>query len=205
MKTAPDITYIVSAFKRPKLLPVILSALNVQTNQNFECIVTDNAETKDVAVLHKAEVIMRDPRRFRYLRTHGKTKVSDCYWAAEYAVKRSTGRWLCFPCDDTYLVPEFGQRMLTAAAANGWEFVIDRRIVVGPEAAGGSSHEIWEMRPGRAIKTSFIVSREAFVRHGGFTGKPNGSIPVGADYFFSHVMSSKVSWGFVDEVMVVHL
>lgn len=197
--SVPTISFIVSAYNRPEMLLVILSSLAVQTFRNFEVIVTDNSTDRRISKRH-AEIVKLFPG-FKYLRTAGKLKVQDCYWAAEHAVKQAHGQWLCFPCDDTYYAPEFAARMLAAAHSNCWNMVICKQVIVGPEASGGSGYRVWQMKPGYAVKTSFIVNRDVFR---GFTGKPQGPFPVGADYFETGQLAARIPWGFVDEAMVVH-
>lgn len=206
LKHAPDITYIVSAFNRPVMLPVILWALAGQKHRNFEVIVTDNATDDETSAKHRAAVqcvqgnVPEIP--FRYVRTAKKIHVADCYHSAEYAIKTyARGQWYCFPCDDTYLAPDFGQKMLKAAYSHGWQFVYTKSVVVGSEASGGSGPQIWTMQVGRTVKTSFIVKASIFP---GFvrTGTP---APVEADYFLGSVLRSKgIPMGSVDEIMVVH-
>ena len=197
---SPEITYIVSAYNRPRLLRVILAALWVQTHENFEVIVTDNADDPEIRYLHQAEVRELSDDRFRYMLTAGKTKVSDCYWSAEYAAKRANGAWLCFPCDDTYLVPEFGERMLMAGLLNHWDLVICGNAIVGPECNGHIGYKPWEMEPRKASKTTMLIRREVFP---GFTGKLHMNGAVLADY---HLSGSIPNCGVLrEQYMVVHL
>lgn len=194
-----EISYIVSAFNRPVMLPVCLWAIKGQTNPRFECFVTDNATDPKIAALHKRAVADLRDKRFHYIHTAKKIKVSDCYWSAEHAAKQAKGTWLCFPCDDTYLVPEFGRRMLLAGYVNGWDIVICGDTVVGPECNGQLGYKVWKMFPGRATKTTFIVRRDAFP---GFTGKLHKHGAVLADYHLSHEV--KNSGVLRDQLMVVH-
>ena len=204
----PEVTYIVSAFNRPFMLPVALWSIKGQSHQDFECIVTDNADNLEIAKIQEKIVKSMDDPRFRYVRTAKKTKVSDCYWSAEWAVKHmATGRWLCFPCDDTYLVPEFDQRMLVAAARENADYVFVKNIVASPEALGGpeTGYAVWSQRLHRTAKTSFIVKRHIFDEVGGFQGKMDRPGTVNADYFFSSQMvkaGKRISR--VDECLLVH-
>ncbi len=196
----PDISYIVSAYDRPEQLPVILWALKCQSHRNHEVIVTDNATNPAIAAAHSLAVKNLADARFRYVSTLKKIKVSDCYWSAEYGVKLSRGAWLCFPCDDTYLVPEFGQRMLTAGLVNGWDLVICGDIIVGPECNGRIGYKPWKMVPSRASKTTYIVRASAFP---GFTNKPRVSGASLADY---HLSGEVRNVGVIhDQFMVMHL
>jgi hypothetical protein len=204
----PDISYIVSAYNRPDLLPGLLWSLAAQSHKNFEVIVTDNAKVLSVAKQHDRAVnYIRSinpffKERFHYKRTHGQIDVSTCYHSAEWAIKHiACGLWYCFPCDDSYYAPEFGQRMLRAGYSNGWDFVVCKSVVVGPAASGGSGYRVWDMAIGRTVKTSFIVKASVFP---GFT-LPVVESAAGCDYQFGHdLVHSGVPWGHVDEVMIVH-
>lgn len=206
---APDISYIVSAYNRPWMLPVCLWSLAGQLHKNFEVIVADNADNEHIARQHETavnQVRAFDPgfhKRFHYKRTGKLIKVNDCWNAAEWVIKNmARGAWYAFPCDDSYYVPEFGQRMLGAAYSNNWDFVICGNMVVGPDASGGSGYRVWRMSIGRTIKTSFMVKASLFR---GFEGKPDIPSPVAVDYFFGHRIRERgISYGWVDEVMVVH-
>lgn len=196
----PDISYIVSAYNRPEMLLVILAALNIQTNPRFEVIITDNSEDAITIARHREIVYFFNDKRFRYVNTAKKVKVSDCYWSAEYGVKLAKGEFLCFPCDDTYVVPEFGRRMLLAAHENNWDMVICGDVIVGPECNGGIGYKPWKMLPRKASKTTFIVRASAFP---GFTGKLHTQGAVLADY---HLSGQIHKCGVINEqYMVVHL
>lgn len=196
--SAPEIAYIVSAYNRPAHLRVILAALSVQTNPRFECIVADNAEDPQFRKVHQ-EIVEEFDDRFRWMKTAGKTKVSDCYWSAEYAAKRTNAAWLCFPCDDTYYVPDFGCRMLQAGYENGWDLVICENVIVGPECNGQAGYKLWKMKPRQASKTTYIVRASAFP---GFTGKLHKSGAVLADY---HLSGEIPNCGVLrDQTMVFH-
>lgn len=195
----PEITYIVSAFNRPVMLPVCLWSIKGQTHGNFEVIVTDNSKDRKIISLHKLAVSQLKDRRFKYLHTANKIRVSDCYWSAEYACKSAKGQWLCFPCDDSYLVPDFGRRMLLAGYSNDWDMVICGDVTVGPECNGGIGYKLWKMVPGKATKTTFIVRSSIFP---GFTGKLNTHGAVLADY---HLSGQIENVGILsDQLMVVH-
>ncbi len=89
----PEITYIVSAFNRPVMLPVALWSIKGQSHSDFECIVTDNADSNTLAKQQEKMVKDLNDHRFRYVRTATKTQVSDCYWSAEWANKHmASGR-----------------------------------------------------------------------------------------------------------------
>lgn len=206
--TGVDLTYVVSAFNRHLMLPVALWSIKGQSHQDFECVVADNAENRTTARAHADTVLSLCDRRFQYVYTGNKIKVSDCYWSAEWVVKHmARGKWLCFPCDDTYLVPEFAQRMLIAAVRENADYVFVKNIIAGPEALGGpdTGYAMWTQRLHRTAKTSFIVKRQVFDEVGGFKGKMDRPGTVNADYFFStQMVTAGKRIARVDECLLVH-
>ncbi len=178
----PEISYIVSAYDRPQMLPICLHSIKCQSHQDFEVIVTDNAINDALAKANEQAVKLIGDPRFRYVRTAHKITVSDCYYSAEWAIKHlARGRWYAFPCDDTYLVPEFGERMLTQAIRDNAKFVYCEKVLVGTTPGGGyeSGYHLWTMAPRRTTKTTFIVRASVFP---GFNGKTATSGANLADY-----------------------
>ena len=179
MKTTPEISYIISAYNRPALLPVCLWSLYAQTHTDFEVLVTDNATDKKIAAKQRDIVASMKDSRFKYVNTATRIKVSDCYWSAEYGMKHTTGKWICFPCDDTYYVPQWAQRMLTTAVSGNLDLVLCESAVYGPDTNGCSTYylahrsDIW---PGG--KPSFLVKRSVFPS---FINKPTVSTCSGVD------------------------
>lgn len=134
--------------------------------------------------------------------TKGKITVSDCYWSAEWGVQQSRGNWLTFPCEDTYLVPGFGQKMLSAAFANQWDFVLCGPVVAGPDCNGGLGYHIWNMTLHRVTKTTYLIRRDCF---DGFTGKLDRPGSVLADNWIGReVVKRGLRCGIVNEVLIVH-
>lgn len=201
---APDISYIVSAYDRPDLLPICLWSIKAQTHPNFECLVTDNATDPAIAAKHEMAVTRLDDYRFGYVRTADKIQISDCYWSAEWAIEhRAKGNWLTFPCDDTFLVQEFGQRMLTAAVGRNLDFVYTRQVLIGGLASLGSGYRIHENSPGRIVKTCYLVRRSAFP---GFRSKPQIQGAWGqTDWMLgSDMIAAGAKCGGVEDILVVH-
>jgi len=202
VQRAPEISFIVSAYDRPNRLRTGLAALADQSHADFEVLVTDNARDDKLALAHSELVRALNDRRFRYYRTFGETKICDCYWSAEWGAQRARGRWLAFPCDDTYYPPEYAARMLAAAYTGNAEFVICGKAVVGPEACGNCGYHVWDMAPGRATKTTFMILAAKFE---GFAGKPVVEGAAGAvDYSFSAETARRLRTVLVPDLLLVH-
>ncbi len=198
-----EISFIVSLFNRPELLACCLWSLKAQSFSDFEVIVTDNTVDNKVAARQKALIASLRDRRFFYVRTAGKIKVSDCYWSSEYGVKRAKGKWLCFPCEDCYYPPEWAQRMLAAAAAGNWDLVLCENSVTGPETCGMDRYIALrlgsELFPG--YKPSFLVKAEKFP---GWLNKPTVPACSGVDRTTLHALVKTVRWGAVRDLFYVH-
>lgn len=149
----PEITYIVSAEQRPVALALMLGSLVLQTHEEWEAIVTDIAFNPVIA--NKHELVCSIDTRIRYLRSGAE----NLYGAAEEGVAAATGEWLCFPSDDGYYCPWFGERMLKAARDNDWDMVYCD-IVMG----GAQCHRVLGAKPSRCNidKTNFMVRRDWF-------------------------------------------
>lgn len=201
----PEISYIVSAYSWVDQLPTCLYSLRAQTHQDFEVLVTDNSTVKSIADRMRKFVASMDDKRFRYLHTAPLIKVSDCYWSAEMGMKRTTGRWLCFPCDDCYYPPEWAQRMLTTAYRNNFDLVLCDNSITGPLTCGIDRYAAIKLGslafPG--YKPSFIVRRYKFP---GWIGKPTVAACAGADKTTLQYMVRRpgVRWGVAPDVFYVH-
>jgi glycosyltransferase involved in cell wall biosynthesis len=193
---SPDISYIVSAYNKPELLPCVLHSLNVQTHQDFEVIVADNSTDAEAAREHRAIVAGFD-KRFRYALTRTKVKVPECYNAAEWVAKNmARGKWLCFPCDDCYYVPQFGARMLAHAIKKGLDLVKCHLLF----SQWGEAHRVFESVI--TVKSAFMVRAQVFP---GFNAKPKRIEACSADSVLGVDMERE---GFktaaLPEILVVH-
>jgi glycosyltransferase involved in cell wall biosynthesis len=113
----PKLSFIVSTFNRPAMLPVALHSLAAQTFTDFEVIVTDNSLEQQA----NRELIEGMDKRFCHIDTSS-LPGSSPYHSAEYAVKDyATGEFLCFPSDDSYYVPCFAEIMIEATKL--WDLV----------------------------------------------------------------------------------
>lgn len=199
--THPDLTYIVSAFNRPELLPICLHSLATQTHHNAEIIVADNAPAASFAANRHKEIVeaLSDPR-MRYINTASKKAGTDCYEASEWVIKNAAkGMWLAFPCDDCYYVPDFGQRMLTEAYSRNLDMVYCNELI-GPDAAGGGAYHVWDVQPKRIPKTAFIIRASAFP---GWCERPKSAVPVGCDFVLGQQMQGPRQ-GKLNECLLAH-
>jgi glycosyltransferase involved in cell wall biosynthesis len=200
-----EISYIVSLYNRPQLLPCCLWSLKAQGHSDFEVIVTDNTTDNKVARQQKDFVADLNDSRFRYVRTAGKLPVSDCYWSAEYGMKLAKGKWLCFPCEDCYYPPEWAQRMLTAAVAGNLDLALCDRNITGPEPCGADRYMVLNLGtpafPG--YKPSFIVRASRFP---GWLNKPTMGACSGVDRTTLQAMvrDPGIRWGVVRDLAYFH-
>ena len=195
------VSYIVSAYDRPDSLPGCLWSLKIQTDQNFEVIVTDNGGTQR----NQDAVAAMNDSRFRYVNTKvvATSPAWDCYWSAEYAVSNLTrGEWICLPSDDSYYVPIFQAAMLAAARAGNWNLVYcdmlyDRKIT--------GRYEKLDVQPtvNHIDKTGFLLRRESWI---GFPDKRTDSPgPCDCDgRTIDRLRQSGIRHGKVHETLCVH-
>lgn len=154
MSSAP-LTFIVSTFERPQTLLLLLNALQLQTEKHFECIVTDNSTNEILAEQNEFYVKMCGSR-FRYL----KTNHQECYSSAEEGVKLASGRFLCFPSDDNYYLPQFAELMLRNALNSGLDLVYCDCVYGRPN----TTPFLLDVKPkvNHIDKGGFLVAREVF-------------------------------------------
>lgn len=156
-------SFIVSAFDRPHHLSCVLRSLQVQTEREFEVIITDNSKEQ----VNFETVFSIADNRFVYLSTQS----TDCYASANRGAAQAKGDYLSFPSDDGYYVPRFLETMLQAAPA---DLIYCDCVYDGY----GKKYEFWDAEPklGLIDKGGFLVKREVFP---GFNGAPEG--PCAAD------------------------
>lgn len=102
------ISFIVSAYNRPQSLKLCLQSLILQTEKDWEAIVTDNSPYSAANFS-----IVKEFGDSRIIYLHANSE--HCYYSADIGVTVARGDWLAFPCDDTYYTPSFAQKMLYAA------------------------------------------------------------------------------------------
>lgn len=153
----PKITFIVSAYDRPKFLACVLASLQVQSEEAIEVIVADN--TKVGLTAHKQRLMVEGmfDDRFLYQNLGERT----CYESSKALAEHAKGDWLCFPHDDGYYVPGFAERMLKCAADNPSAEFIYCDMLYDPRMSSGQG--IWTV-----VTTS---PRCGFIDKGGFLVK----------------------------------
>jgi len=198
-----EVSYVVSLYNRPDFLAACLWSIKGQTHEDYEVIVTDNTEDKTVAHQQKRIVEKLKDKRFRYLRTAGKIKVSDCYWSSEVGLNQAKGKWVCFPCEDCYYPPQWTQRMLTEAVRNNLDLVLCESTLTGPETCGIDGYRVLQLgKPGfPGYKPSFLVKRAKFK---GWLNKPLVPACSGVDRTTLQDLTKKLKWGVARDLMYVH-
>lgn len=202
---SPKVSYIVSAFNRPRQLRGCLASLQVQTDESMQVLVADNATDPDMA--RRNQGIVRDfyDDRFRYICTdqHLANPAWDCYWSSEWMVQHhAEGGWLCFPSDDSIYLPPFQETCLKAAEANNWslvfpEMLYDRRLH-GKYSILNTRAEVCGID-----KTGFLLRRDAWP--GEWIGKPLVQGASNADgELIAELRRRGIRYGKVDEILVVH-
>jgi len=191
------ISYIVSAFNSSRFLPCLLGSLAVQTDQDFEVLVTDNTVDEDKALAIRRVCRISDVKHIRYVNTRQTT----CYHSAETGVGLVQGEFVCFPSDDNYYMPTFGEAMYRTASANGADLVLCEMIFDGRR---GGRYSVMDTKAafGHVDKGGFILRRDKFQP---FPGKPDTDIPCGADgMLIDQLVASGISHIKLPDILVVH-
>jgi len=163
--SAPEISFIISAYDRPMCLSACLATLALQT-ERAEFIVCINSQGE----MFKRHAAICDRYGAIALPT-GKMGARCCYSSADLAAKFAKGEWLCFPSDDSLYVPGFSDLMLRAAREANLDLVYCDMVYdpMGLIQRVGR-YGLMDSRPqiNCIDKTNFIVKRKFFK---GFPGK----------------------------------
>jgi hypothetical protein len=204
----PAVTYIVSAFDRPRFLRGCLASLQVQTDPDFEVMVACNSPDPGMQLVQR-DIVEPFDHRFRFCDTDVMnagpegSPAWDCYWSAEWVVgNRAKGEYICLPSDDSYYVPIFQEAMLAKARAENLglvycDMLYDRRMC--------GKYGVLEVHPivDFIDKTGFLVRRDAWI---GFPAK--NTIELGPSKcdgeMIEELVRRGVRHGKVEEVLVVH-
>ena len=185
----PHITYIVSCINRPDHLACCLYSLKIQSDPLLEVIVVDNSLDQGMEKIVK----MVDDKRFRYYNP----QAPNCYHSSNYGAKLANGQFLCFPSDDSYYVPLFGQIMyqfanITRTNLVYCDMLYDPRIP--------KRYAVVEVTPTlRHIdKTGFIIRKDYF------TEFPLDNAVVADGIMIENLVKKGIKHGKASGVLVVH-
>lgn len=151
-------TFIVSAFNRPTELKLCLLSLILQTRRDWTAVITDNSKHPDMSAAFSDVILDLSDPRLHYLYTGD--RANNCYASAEIGAQAATGTWLIFPSEDSYMVPEFLERMLEAEQDVDLAYcdiLYDRRL------SGRRAVLSCEPVVAAIDKTCFAVRREKFI------------------------------------------
>jgi Glycosyl transferase family 2 len=153
-----SISYILSTYHNPDALCCALYWLKAQTQSDIEVIVADNSTDPIMVGRNESAVKRLNDRRFRYYNT----RMFDCYASAEFAVQRARGEFLCFPSDDSYYVPMFGEVLLKAARQHNLDLVYCN-MVMDPRYY--NIHWVLDVGPriAQIDKSGFLLRKSKFV------------------------------------------
>lgn len=202
---SPKVSFIVSAYDRPRQLACVLASLAVQTLEEIEVLVVDNQRDpsgmmrNQIVVDVMGDMDMKDPkrdieeRRRRRFSYHAAMR-NNCYMSSEAGAQYAKGEWLCFPSDDNYYVPEFAVRMVAAAERAERDLPAEPGggppggralprvgfvycdMIYDPRLKG--DYSVVDVRPvvNNVDKGGFLVRRDLFLEVGGFPDKENGVV-----------------------------
>lgn len=188
------ISFIVSAYNRPKALVLCLQSLILQTFTDWEAFVMDNSDNEAISEAHWAACGV-DPR-VRYIYTPEGHRDS-CYHSSTYGARNlARGEWLSFPSDDSYFVPQYAERMMAVADKNTNLGFLYCDMVWGHDTV----HEWMECLPvrGRIDKTNFMVRRDKM------PGFNTVDIKLSDGILIEHLVHSGVPHEKVPQPLVVH-
>lgn len=193
------LSYIVSTYHRPDALRCILSSLMLQTHTDFEVIVVDNSIDSYVISDNAAHVAAICQGK-DYL--HLATRKATCYHSSDIGAQVATGDYVCFPSDDSYYCPKFGEKMMAAAESQALDLVYCD--IVYDDRCGFGRYMQTDTQPVcfAIDKMAFILRRQLFTS---FPGKPDSDIPAPCDgLLIDALIASGVRHAKVSECLGVH-
>lgn len=196
------ISFVVSAYERPRALRTCLSSLSQQTERDWEAIVVDNSEVAYLRLDNQAECQM--DLRISWISTNKLTQIEGAihkycvYTATEIGVRMSRGDWLCFPNDDSYYCPWFVERMLAHAEQHDLDLVYSNIVMGGPK-----EHQpmICHPKPCCIDKTNFLLKRAWF---NGFERKTGDDYPCADGLMIESLVKRGIRHGGLEQMLVVH-
>ena len=193
---AVSISYILSAYHRPDELACVLYSLKLQTQSDFEVIVTDNSTDPGIAARNRSVIYDLQDARFHYYNP----RTIDCYTSAEWAIPMARGEFLCFPSDDSYYMPLFGEVLLKAARNNNLDLAYCN-MIIDPRYFG----MYWMLDVVAQLncidKTGFILRKSKFTR---FPGALSTRFVDTDGRLISELVRQGIRHGKVKDILVVH-
>ncbi len=193
------LSFIVSAYERPKALRTCLSSLVQQTMEDFEIIVVDNSREQ----MSTNGMLSMDCRvSYTYTgditRIEGAIHKRSVYIASEIGVAHSMGKWLCFPNCDSYYVPWFAERMLAHAERENLQLVYCDLVMGGPR-----EHHPMICWPRLCCidKTNWMVRRDCWQ---GWTGASGESYPQADGLTIEAMVRRGLRHGRLEQCLVTH-
>jgi len=195
------ISYIISAYDRPRILRACLATLSVQTEPH-ELIVCCNSLQQCQIDMHR-EVANEFGAKCYWT---GKWGAACCYSSAEMVIERGHvhGDWLVFPSDDSLYVGRFSEIMMRAAREKRWDLVYCNMVY---ESAMPLSNYHYgdlevEAKLGRIDKTGILLRRPWFKK---FPGKnPTGSFAMCDGKLIEELIAREIRHGKAPGRLVVH-
>jgi hypothetical protein len=195
------VSYIVSAYNRPEFLRCCLASLLVQSARDFEIIVTDNATDAGMRSRNFLETMEASMPILDVHVTYHNPRLETCYHSAEYGASLATGKYLCFPSDDSYYVPKFQELMVAEAEAKELQLVYCE-MVYNPRLDGQKYHLLNVRAQLNWIdKTGFLVRRDVFAMNG---FKAKDITPAADGYFIDDIVRQGIRHGRYDGILAVH-
>lgn len=165
------VSFVLSCFDRPSALFVSLGSLVNQTVGDWQCLVMINGSDESMILAHQVVVLGFADKRIKVYSRYGAPHDIGCYHSAEYGARKSTGKWLAFPSDDSYFTPEYVETMTSDDGVDlaYCDVLYDRRL--------SGYRGILNVVPveGLIDKTCFMVKREKFI------GFPDKDVTPNAD------------------------
>jgi GT2 family glycosyltransferase len=195
------ISYIVSTFNNPDRIPCLLWSLKAQTDQDFEVIITDNSDAEHRSAVAAACSSVRF-KNYMYLATARET----CFHSAEIGVQFASGEFVCFPSDDGYIVPTFGETMYRTAIETPADLVMCS-LLYDPRCGHGR-YTACPQKPERFWfdKTGFILRRDKFQPFPEKRVYEARSAPIVCTdgLLAEKLVAEGVSWVSIPDILVVH-
>ncbi len=193
LRSVPDISFLVTANSKPEALAITLTSLNLQKKCSIEILVSNNATgqmREDItSICEMCDV------------TEVQNDEPECYSATNMLAKRARGKFLCFPSEEDYYTPIFGQKLLAHARRFKLDLVYcdciyDSRYI--------GSYEVMRVQPiiGHIDKGGFLLKRQLFHGWPDTPTLPISSLCDGK--LIENLRGDGISFGKIPEVLWVH-